>query len=697
MKATIVVAVLLASVWAPLSAQTPVPGPAFEEVLSLRQAGSPALSPDGRTVAFTVTTADWKENRFDTEIWIAREGAPPFQLTRTEKQSSTTPRWSPDGRWLAFLADRGNKTQVWLIRPDGGEAQALTQTTEAVSDFRWAPDGRRIAFTMQEPEPDSVKQRRDRLGEFAVEGADFRLTHLWLVDVAPDPWPAPPERPCGPARAPKDSARTAAAARDLCVRAPEPVRLTSGAFTVTGFAWSPDGTRIAIEHRRDPLITSSPTTDISVLTVASKELRPLVTGPGFDGAPVWSPDSKWIVYRTTAGDTTSDFYRNGQLAKIAADGGPSVRLAADLDEDPSVVSWNATGLYLAAWHGTRRALLTVDPVSGRTSPFANAPDVIGAVSFSMDGRTMALSGQAATTLTEIYRTATSPFRPVAVTAMSRQIEGWPVGTSEVVAWNSADGERIEGVLRKPAGFDPSRRYPLLVVIHGGPTGIDIPTPVVGYVYPVTQWLARGALVLQPNYRGSAGYGERFRSLNVRNLGVGDAWDVLSGVDYLVSLGIVDTTRMGAMGWSQGGYISAYLTTTTTRFRAISVGAGISDWMTYYVNTDIHPFTRQYLRATPWDDPDIYARTSPITYVRQARTPTLIQHGELDRRVPIADAYELFQALKDRGVETQLIVYHGFGHGINKPREQLAATWHNWRWFGQHLWGDAPDSSVTGAP
>ncbi|HEX2091475.1 MAG TPA: prolyl oligopeptidase family serine peptidase, partial [Longimicrobiaceae bacterium] len=199
--------------------------------------------------------------------------------------------------------------------------------------------------------------------------------------------------------------------------------------------------------------------------------------------------------------------------------------------------------------------------------------------------------------------------------------------------------------------------------------------------------ARGALVLRPNYRGSAGYGARFRALNVRNLGVGDAWDVLSGVDHLVRTGVVDTTRMAAMGWSQGGYISAFLATTSNRFRAISVGAGISDWMTYYVNTDIHPFTRQYLKATPWDDPEIYARTSPITYVKQARTPTLIQHGENDRRVPIANAYELFQGLQDQGVDTRLIVYRGFGHGIDKPREQLAALWHNWQWFAKHLWGE----------
>jgi dipeptidyl aminopeptidase/acylaminoacyl peptidase len=194
-------------------------------------------------------------------------------------------------------------------------------------------------------------------------------------------------------------------------------------------------------------------------------------------------------------------------------------------------------------------------------------------------------------------------------------------------------------------------------------------------------------VLRPNYRGSAGYGAKFRALNVRNLGVGDAWDVLSGVDHLVKQGIVDTTRMAAMGWSQGGYISAFLATTTARFRALSVGAGISNWVTYYTNTDIHPFTRQYLKATPWEDAEIYRKTSPMTYIRDARTPTLIQHGELDRRVPIANAYELFQGLQDVGVPTRLVVYKGFGHGIDKPKEQLAALWHNWQWFGRHVWGE----------
>ncbi|MDX1478304.1 MAG: prolyl oligopeptidase family serine peptidase, partial [Saprospiraceae bacterium] len=278
--------------------------------------------------------------------------------------------------------------------------------------------------------------------------------------------------------------------------------------------------------------------------------------------------------------------------------------------------------------------------------------------------------------------------PVKLTDMTAQLDGWAVGTRELVTWTSEDGAEIEGVLHKPTDYDPSRRYPLLVQIHGGPTGISTPSAVTGYVYPVLQWLDKGALVLQPNYRGSAGYGSAFRKLNVRNLGVGDAWDVLSGVEYLAGQGMVDTTRMGCMGWSQGGYISAFLTTSSNRFQAVSVGAGISNWMTYYVNTDIHPFTIQYLQANPWEDPEIYARTSPMTHIRQATTPTLIQHGEFDRRVPIPNAYELLQGLRDVDVPAKLIVYKGFGHGINKPKERLAATWHNWQWFNEFIWGEA---------
>jgi dipeptidyl aminopeptidase/acylaminoacyl peptidase len=201
-----------------------------------------------------------------------------------------------------------------------------------------------------------------------------------------------------------------------------------------------------------------------------------------------------------------------------------------------------------------------------------------------------------------------------------------------------------------------------------------------------------------NYRGSAGYGERFRLLNVRNLGVGDAWDVIAGVDNLIAKGIVDPTRVASMGWSQGGYISAFLTASSDRFAAISVGAGISDWATYYYNTDITPFTIEYLGGDPVSDPEIYRKTSPVAYVKSARTPTLIQHGELDRRVPIANAYQLRQALEDRKVPVEMVVYKGFGHGITKPKSQRAVMTHNLRWFNHYLWGDpAPDFAAPPQP
>ena len=233
------------------------------------------------------------------------------------------------------------------------------------------------------------------------------------------------------------------------------------------------------------------------------------------------------------------------------------------------------------------------------------------------------------------------------------------------------------------------------MIHGGPTGVSRPAPYgSASFYPIDGWLAKGALVLEPNYRGSAGYGEAFRSLNVRNLGIGDAWDVLSGIDHLVAQGLVDKDRVGSMGWSQGGYISAFLATRhAERFKALSVGAGISNWVTYYVNTDIHPFTRQYLKATPWDDMKIYADTSPMTYIKQAKTPTLIQHGDKDPRVPIPNAFELYQGLQDQKVPVELMIFRGFGHGLDKPKANRAAMQQNWDWFGKYLW---PDNAATGA-
>jgi dipeptidyl aminopeptidase/acylaminoacyl peptidase len=306
--------------------------------------------------------------------------------------------------------------------------------------------------------------------------------------------------------------------------------------------------------------------------------------------------------------------------------------------------------------------------------------------------------QDSTHLTEVFAASLprpgQEWRAKRLTDMTAQIAGVPRPILELVTWKSSDGAEVEGVLHKPSDYDPAKKYPLLVLIHGGPTGVSRPVLTTWHrYYPLGHFLAKGALILEPNYRGSAGYGEKFRSLNVRNLGVGDMWDVMTGVDSLIAKGLVDETRLGAMGWSQGGYISAFLATNTTRFKAISAGAGISDWMTYYVNTDIAPFTRQYLKATPWDDPEVYARTSPMTNIRKAKTPTLIQTGDRDKRVPPPNSFQLYRGLRDVGVPTRLLLYHGFGHSIAKPKSNRAVLQHNLDWFSHHIFGEPlPDDS-----
>ena len=634
-----------------------IPGPAFKDVLGLKSVGSPVISPDGKDILFTVSQADWDKNKYDTEIWLSRDAGTPFQLTQTTDESSESPSWSPDGRWIAFLANRDSKSsQIYLINPAGGEAFKLTNHKEGVDSYDWCPSGKSIAFTSTEPESKESKGREKQYGKFQVEDAEYKMTHLWLVAVEPG-------------------------------KTPEAKRLTSGTdFTVGGFAWSPDGKKIAFDHRPDPLINSSPKSDISILDVESQKITPLVTQSGSDSNPCWSPDGQWVAFSTRMGETP--YYVNGEIAKIPAGGGQITVLTSAFDENPYLVRWIKPGVIFMAAEKAFIRLYLLDPASGNFKQIATTPEnIYYEVSFADDGNAVAFSGFDRTTLTEIYRTSLDSWKPQAVTKMTDQVAGWKTGTREVIQWKSKDGTLIEGVLWKPDGFESSRKYPLLVIIHGGPTATSTPALVRSYVYPYLEWLNRGALILEPNYRGSAGYGEKFRSLNVRNLGVGDMWDVESGVDYLIAKGMADPGRVGAMGWSQGGYISAFLATNSIKFKAISDGAGISNWVTYYVNTDIHPFTRHYLKATPWDDMAVYLKTSPMTNIKKARTPTLIQHGEFDRRVPIPNAYELFQGLQDVGVPTKLIVYKGFGHGISKPKEQLAATWHNWQWFAKYIWGE----------
>lgn len=647
--------------------------PSFEQILSLRGPGTPLMSPDGQHILFTQTTTDWENNRYDTELWIIRNNAEPFQLTNNLDGSSSSAQWSPDSRWIAFESSRDNKNQVHVISVLGGEAFALTHEKDGIRDFQWSPKGDGLIYT-KTIKDEKTNKREDRYGKFDVDEKEYELVALWYQPFVPGSW----SRKNMPAHA-SDSIAEARYQPYPLIEDPD--------YFISDFRYAPDASMIAIDKRPDPMINSFFDSDIALYRSETGEVEDLVTNSSFDGFVAWSPDSKQILFSSAIDNRDSVYYANSRYFLKTVENGKTKEVATEFDENINGIEWTPSGIFGTAYQKTQRYLVELNPKSGNVEVVQTTPDRIYGFTLNTQGSSICFSGQINNELTEIFRTETKSWNPVRLTSFNRQLEDWRVTKSEVISWQSEDGATVEGVLHKPADFDPNRKYPLLVVIHGGPTGISTPHPTPAYVYPIVQWVNKGALVLRPNYRGSAGYGAGFRALNVRNLGVGDAWDVLSGVAHLEKQGYIDSDALGAMGWSQGGYISAFLTTNSDRFKAISVGAGISDWMTYYVNTDIHPFTRQYLKATPWEDPEIYALTSPMTNINKATTPTLIQHGEFDARVPIPNAYQLVQGLRDRNVPTELIVYKGFGHGISKPKERLAAMWHNWQWFLRYIWNE----------
>lgn len=647
--------------------------PTVDDLLTIKNVGAAQISPDGRWVAYTVGYGDFKQDAFINQIWLAQtESGRTFQLTRDEK-SSTNPHWSSDGQWLAFLSNRHeDKNQIFLINPLGGEAQQLTKSETAIGNFAWSEDGKTIAYTATEPTAQRAKDRKDYLDDYDVVREGYNYVHLWTIDVP-------------------EAMKTPLVGKQ---------RTKKKDFSVDSFSWSPDGSSIVFGATLNPDLIQGVTSDIYLLRLADDSVKKIVDLPGPDNGPRFSPDGKQIVFSSAMGNKIF-FASNSRLAIVAIEGGTPRSITDGFDENPGLVEWKANGIYFGGQQKTASHLFRVDPANGKIVRLSSPDNLMGgSFSFTRTGDRMAFVAGSPASMNEVFVSEVKNFAPRKLTNLTEQAKTFTLGTREVISWKSQDGTVIEGVLIKPADFDAAKKYPLLCIIHGGPTGVDRPqllTPDARY-YPSDIWAARGALILKVNYRGSAGYGEAFRKLNVRNLGVGDAWDVLSGVDYLVSKGWVDKSKVACMGWSQGGYISAFLTTSSDRFVAISVGAGISNWATYYYNTDITPFTINYLGNDPAVDPAIYQKTSPMTYIKNAKTPTLIQHGELDRRVPIANAYELRQGLEDRGVKVEMVVYKGYGHGITKPKSMRAVMMHNLGWFNHFIWGDPlPDFTVPDLP
>ncbi len=643
--------------------------PTIDSLIELATPADPQIAPDGSAIAYVISQPDWEEDRYVNQIWLVANAAEaePRQLTFT-KNGSATPHWSPDGQYLAFLSERdGDKgAQIYRLAINGGEAERLTELETSIQNLQWSPDGQTIAFTAVPPESAADKARTEKYGEYVEDNVDYQRSQLWLLTLD------------------GKKVRQLTAGDDL---------------HIMDLRWHPDSQLLAFTAAPTPDMDQYLHTRNYLLDVNSLEMHPITAA--FSNSPRWSPDGSKLVYvqRTTG---PGAFFNNNWLEILTVDDESSERITLTFDEDVSPLIWSAAGIYFWAFQRTTAHLFRV-PATGGAAVQVTPDDLPGFVatdySFSRDDAQCGLVYTDVDTGAEVATLDLATGDLERRTTYDMQTAEWDLPRHELYTWTSLDGTEIEGVLTRPHNFDPEQQYPLLVMIHGGPTGISLWAKAgraERRMYPVYQWVQQGTIVLQPNYRGSAGYGEAFRSLNVRDLGTGDYADVISGVDALIAEGWVDADRVGAMGWSQGGYISAFITTYSDRFKAVSVGAGISNWMTYYVNTDVHPFTLQYLEATPWDDPDIYAKTSPMTYIKQAQTPTLIQHGEKDARVPIPNAFELHQGLLDQGVESKLVVYPGMPHGPTRPKQNRHIMNDNYAWFNRRIFGIEADE-VDPAP
>lgn len=656
-----------------------------DDALGLRGVGDVAVSPDGRWVAYVVSEREVRPgegiHRVDRNVWVAEVATGETTQLTHDPAADGSPRWAPDGSWIAFLSDRTETPQVHGIRPDGGGPWRVTDSETPVGSFRIAPGGGRIAYTAS-PTPDSASEAREaRLGRPMVADSAYgdQYTLLWTARLVPGRAGDSARAEPGPAEGePAPPLRAAGAAPS-----------SPDTLHVGGFAWGPDGRALAWSARPRPELSTYREAAVWVQDSAGAEPRLVSDLPGGDGVAAWRREPGLLV--TGSGHALGAFNDEVWLADPSGEREPSP-LTEALDHDAGFVAATGERLLVESpvrtGHGAFEIPLEGGEPAGEPRRVDDGELYYTEVSASADASRLAFVAEGPRTPPDVHASPASDFSPRRLTAVNPGAGDFRLGEQRVVSWeSSAGGEEIEGVLTLPVGREEGESVPLLVDVHGGPSGVDgMDYKAGGYAYPTQVFAGLGYAVLQPNYRGSTGYGERFRNLIRGHISDHEWQDIASGVDHLVETGLADPDRLGLMGWSYGGHQTFWGITRTDRFAAASAGAGANALISMYSQTDIPAFYHTYLGPKPWEDFELYEERSAYRRVERVTTPLLIQVGEEDERVPAEQSIQFYEAVKAIGKvpAVKLVRYPGQGHGISEPRLHRDLMTRNVKWFARWI-------------